>query len=86
MLLARRLATALPGPRPFAVVVGATLAAQVGVAPAAWLLFGPQAVWSLVANVLAEPLAAFVMTYGLPSGLLAGLVPHGVGAVPWAVA
>jgi competence protein ComEC len=81
VLLARRLAAAIPGPRWIALAVGVTLSAQVGVAPVAWTVFGREAVWALPANLLAEPVAAFVMTYGLPAGLLAGLVPAPVAAL-----
>jgi competence protein ComEC len=81
VLLSPRIAQAVPGPRPVALAVAVTLSAQVGVAPIAWLVFGREAVWALPANLLAEPLAGFVMTYGLPSGLLAGLVPKPLAAL-----
>lgn len=81
VLLARRVAAALPGPRWLALAAAVTLTAQVGVAPVAWLVFGREAVWALPANVLAEPVAAFVMTYGLPAGLLAAALPRPLAAV-----
>ncbi len=81
VLFARRLAAGLPGPRWLALASAVTLSAQVGVAPVAWLVFGREAVWALPANVLAEPVAAFVMTYGLPAGLLAGALPGWCAAV-----
>jgi competence protein ComEC len=81
VLLARRLAIAIPGPRWLALAAAVTLSAQVGVAPVAWTVFGREAVWALPANLLAEPVAAFVMTYGLPAGLLAGLLPGPLAAV-----
>ena len=80
VLLARRLAGGIPGPRWLALVAAVTLSAQIGVAPVAWWVFGREAVWALPANLLAEPAAAFVMTYGLPAGLLAGFLPAPLAA------
>jgi competence protein ComEC len=79
--LARPVAAGLPGPRWLAVAIGVTLSAQVAVAPVAWLVFGRESVLALPANLLAEPVAAFVMTYGLPAGLLAAAVPRGLRAI-----
>ncbi len=52
-----------------------TLGAQVGVAVPALLVFGRVPLVSLPANLLAVPVAGFVMLYGLPAGLVAGSVP-----------
>lgn len=57
------------------------MSAQLGVAPVAWLVFGGEPVAALPANALAEPAAAFTMTYGLPAGLIAGAMPSWVGAI-----
>lgn len=81
VLLAARIEALLPGPRWLAVPVSVSLAAQIGVAPIAWWVFGGEAALALPANALAEPAAAFVMTYGLPAGLLAGAVPGPVAAL-----
>lgn len=60
---------------PLAVPVGVTLGAQVGVVvPAVWV-FGRLPLVSVPANLLAVPVAGFVMLYGLPAGLVAGAVP-----------
>lgn len=75
------LAAAVPGPRWLVLPMVLSLSAQVGVAPVVWWVFGREALWALPANVLAEPCAALVMTVGLPAGLLAGLVPHGLAVV-----
>jgi len=80
VVLARRLAGGIPGPRWLALAGAVTLSAQIGVAPVAWWVFGREAVWALPANLLAEPAAAFVMTYGLPAGLLAGFLPAPLAA------
>ena len=60
---------------PLAVPLGVTLGAQLGVVvPSVWV-FGRLPLVSVVANLLAVPVAGFVMLYGLPAGLLAGSVP-----------
>ena len=55
--------------------IGITLGAQVGVVVPAVLVFGRLPLVSIPANLLAVPVAGFVMLYGLPAGLLAGAVP-----------
>jgi competence protein ComEC len=55
--------------------IGITLGAQVGVVvPAVWV-FGRLPLVSVPANLLAVPVAGFVMLYGLPAGLVAGVLP-----------
>lgn len=60
---------------PVALPLGITLGAQVGVAVPSLLVFERLAVLSVVANLLAVPVAGMVMLYGLPAGLLVGAVP-----------
>ena len=67
-VLAGPLATRLPGPRPFAEAAAVSLAAQVGVAAPSIAVFGGVPLASVPVNVLAAPLAAAVMIYGLPAG------------------
>lgn len=52
-----------------------TLAAQIGVALPALVVFGRLPLVSVPANLLAVPVAGAVMLYGLPAGVLAGAVP-----------
>ena len=60
---------------PLALPVGITLGAQLGVViPSVWV-FGRLPMVSVVANLLAVPVAGFVMLYGLPAGLVAGSIP-----------
>jgi competence protein ComEC len=60
---------------PLALPLGITLGAQLGVViPSVWV-FGRLPLVSVVANLLAVPVAGFVMLYGLPAGLVAGAVP-----------
>lgn len=58
-----------------AMPLGVTVGAQVGVALPALLVFGRLPLVSVPANLLAVPVAGFVMLYGLPAGLVAGAVP-----------
>ena len=70
--LAPRLAGTLG---PVAVPAAITLGAQAGVALPSLLVFGRLSVIGTVANLVAVPVAGFVMLYGLPACLLAGAVP-----------
>ncbi len=74
-VLAGPLAARLPRPRPLAQALGVTVAAQVGVAPVAVTAFGSIPVVSVPANLLAVPVAGPLMMWGLPAGVVAGLVP-----------
>ncbi|QGG95676.1 hypothetical protein GH723_11525 [Actinomarinicola tropica] len=76
-----RLALALPGPRPVAAALAVTGAAQLAVAPFLLSAFGPMPVASLPANLLAGPAAGLTVVWGLPAGLLAGLVGPPLDAV-----
>jgi competence protein ComEC len=58
-----------------ALPLGVTLGAQVGVVLPSVLVFGRLPLVSVAANLLAVPVAGGVMLYGLPVGLLVGVVP-----------
>jgi len=60
---------------PLALPLGITLGAQLGVVIPSVLVFGRLPLVSVGANVLAVPVAGFVMLYGLPAGLVAGSIP-----------
>lgn len=60
---------------PFALPLGITLGAQLGVVVPSVLVFGRLPLVSIPANLLAVPVAGLVMLYGLPAGLVAGWVP-----------
>ncbi len=60
---------------PLALPLGVTLGAQAGVVLPSVLVFGRLPLVSVVANLLAVPVAGFVMLYGLPAGLVAGWIP-----------
>jgi competence protein ComEC len=74
-VLATPLRLRLPGPRWVAESLAVSLAAQVGVLPISLLVFGNAPFVSLPANLLAVPVAGFVMTWGIPAGLIAGALP-----------
>ncbi|MEL6890077.1 MAG: ComEC/Rec2 family competence protein [Actinomycetota bacterium] len=59
----------------FALPLGVTLGAQLGVIVPSVLVFGRLPLVSIPANLLAVPVAGAVMLYGLPAGLLAGWIP-----------
>jgi competence protein ComEC len=59
---------------PLALPLGITLGAQLGVVVPSVLVFGRLPLVSVVANLLAVPVAGAVMLYGLPAGLLVGLL------------
>jgi competence protein ComEC len=69
--LARRLTVCGPLAMPLAV----TLGAQLGVAVPSLLVFGRLSLVGVVANLIAVPIAGFVMLYGLPACLAAGALP-----------
>jgi competence protein ComEC len=60
---------------PIALPLGITLGAQAGVVVPSVLVFGRLPLVSVVANLLAVPVAGLVMLYGLPAGLLVGALP-----------
>jgi len=71
-LLATRIGSRLPGPRPLATALGVTLAAQLGVLPVLVPTFGGLPVSAIPANLLAVPVAGPLMMWGMAAGLVAG--------------
>jgi competence protein ComEC len=71
----------LPGPQWMAAALGVTLGAQLGVVVPSVLVFHRLPLVSLPANLLAVPVAGFVMLYGIPAGLIAAALPHPLAAV-----
>ncbi len=84
-LLGTALVPYIPGPRWLAVPAAVTIGAQCGVAPVSLLVFGTLPLVSLPANLLAVPVAGFVMLYGLPAGLVAGALGRVFGGTLSAV-
>jgi competence protein ComEC len=74
-LLAPTLAPWLPGPPWLRVPMSVTIAAQAGVAVPSLLVFGRLPLVSLPANLIAVPVAGFVMLFGIPAGLVAACAP-----------
>jgi competence protein ComEC len=75
-----RLARWLTPLGPLATPIAITLGAELGVLVPSLLVFGGVPLVSLPANVLAVPVAGFVMLYGLPAAVVAGAVADGA---PW---
>ena len=73
-LLAAPMARCLPGPRWLAEPLAVTLAAQVGVAPVLLSTFGGMPVVTVVANLLAVPVAGPLTAWGVLAGLAAGVL------------
>lgn len=70
------------GPDWLAVPVSATVGAQVGVVLPSLLVFGRLPALGIITNLLAVPVAGFVMLAGIPTALVASLLPSWlVGAV-----
>lgn len=74
VLFTRRIEEHLVGPPALRLPLAVTLAAQLGAVPVMAATFGKVSVVAIPANLLAEPAAAAVMTLGLSTGLLSGLV------------
>lgn len=79
--IAPRIEAGLSGPSWFVAPAAVTLGAQVGVLVPSWLVFHRLPVGGVVANLLAAPVAGFVMLVGIPAGLVAGLAPHWLAAI-----
>jgi competence protein ComEC len=73
VLLGPAIERRLRGPQWFRSVLAVTLAAQVAVALLIIPVFGPMPLAAIPANVLAEPVAGFVMMWGCTGGFIAGL-------------
>jgi competence protein ComEC len=63
-------------PKWLAQLIGATVAAQLGVMPVVILIFGLPSVTGIIANVLAVPIAGLVMLVGLPMSLFAATISN----------
>ncbi len=74
-VVAPPLAERLPGPLWLRAPLSVTLGAQLGVVLPSWLVFHRLPLVSLPANLLAVPVAGFVMLFGIPAGLLSAVVP-----------
>lgn len=74
LLWSQSISVRLPGPRPLASAVAVTVSAQVAVAPLLIPTFGGMPVSALLANVLAAPMTGPVVVWGIPAGLVAGIV------------
>lgn len=69
------------GPRWLVPAVAVSAGAQLGVALPSLLVFHRLPAGGVAANLLAVPVAGFVMLSGIPAGLVAAAVPHGLAVV-----
>ena len=84
VLLAPPLARAMRGPRVLCDALAVTIAAQAGVAPVLVIVFGGVPLASVPANMLAAPVAAAVMVWGVGAGMAAGLLgPRFAALLHW---
>ncbi len=74
IVVAPRLAPGLPGPDWMRTAASVTLGAQIGVAVPSLVAFGRLPVVAPLANLLAVPVAAVVMTAGVPCAVAANLL------------
>jgi competence protein ComEC len=80
--VAAPLAQIIRRPKWLAQLIGATVAAQLGVMPVVILIFGLPSVTGIIANVLAVPIAGLVMLVGLPMSLFSALISNfGLGEI-----
>ena len=76
------LAKLVSRPKWLAQLIGATVAAQLGVMPVVILIFGVPSVTGIIANVLAVPIAGLVMLVGLPMSLFSATISNlGLGEI-----
>jgi competence protein ComEC len=71
----------LGGPAWLAAPLAVTLGAQAGVIVPSWLVFGRMPSLGIVANLLAVPVAGFVMLYGIPAAIAASILPGWAASV-----
>jgi competence protein ComEC len=79
--LARPLSRMMPGPRLLGEAVGVSIAAQVGTAPLLLGLGGSVPALGLASNLVAVPVAGWLMVWGISTGPLAGLVGEPVASL-----
>jgi len=76
-----RLEPRLGGPAWLAAPLAVTLGAQAGVIVPSWLVFDRMPSLGIVANLLAVPVAGFVMLYGIPAAIAASILPGWAASV-----
>lgn len=81
LVLAPAIAARVPGPRPLALLAGATVGAQAAVAPVLLVGEGGLPLGALPANMLAVPAAAVASAVGVAAALVAQVAPGAGGVV-----
>ena len=80
---ARALADGYPIPRSLALGVAVSGACSIVTAPISWAHFGAVAVWSVPANLVAEPAMPAVLTLSLAAAATVPLSPAVAGSLAW---
>ena len=75
------IAARIPGPRALAMLIGATVGAQLGVAPVLLRMQGGVSLGSLPANLVAVPAAAIASAVGVTAALVAQILPAAGGVL-----
>ncbi len=81
VLFTRRVEAHLVGPTVVRLPLAVTLSAQLGAVPVMAATFGKVSLVAVPANLLAEPAAGLVMTLGMTTGLVSGIVREQVAWV-----
>lgn len=79
----RRLQEGYPVPKGIVEVIGISAACGAVTAPILWLQFGVIPLWTVPANVLAEPAMPVLLGCGLGAAILAPVIPPAAVALSW---
>ena len=80
---AQAFAEGYPVPETLVLGVAVSAACSAATAPISWLQFGAVAVWSVPANLVAEPAMPVVLTLSLAAAAIAPVVPSAAVALCW---
>ena len=78
-----RFAEGYPVPRPVAEVAALTVSASLATAPIAYAHFGALPVWTVPANIVAEPAVPFLLWFALAAGAIEPILPSAAVALGW---
>lgn len=78
-----RLAEGYPVPRRVAEVGALTISATIATAPIAYAHFGALPVWTVPANIVAEPAVPFLLWFALAAGVVEPVLPSAAVALGW---
>ena len=79
----RRVQEGYPVPLHVVEVIGISAACGIATAPVLWLQFGAIPLWTVLANILAEPAMPVLLGCGLGAAVLAPVIPSAAVALSW---